>query len=50
MALSDTCLYAFIDRDRGQNGWMLALFFNHTAAHRSSQHKHLRYVINTLSH
>ena len=51
MALSDTCLHAFIDQDRGQNGGVdVGPFLNHTDVHRSGQHKHLRYVTNALSH
>ena len=36
---------------RQRSKWVdVGPFLNHTAVHRSSQHKHLRYVINALSH
>ena len=42
-----TCVYW----PRQRSKWVdVGPFLNHTDVHRSSQHKHLRYVINALSH
>lgn len=46
-----THVYMRLLTRRQRSKWVdVGPFLNHTAVHRSSQHKHLRYVINALSH